>query len=78
MRFEFQAANAIAPGSKEVDPKTVIPAPDRWTSDIRVANGRQFIRYRVIFHIDEEGMGEGLSINSSKPTLRWLKLPFEF
>ncbi|KAA3612922.1 MAG: hypothetical protein DWQ01_04250 [Planctomycetota bacterium] len=70
--FEFQGADESAPGSNE--PGTPVPGPSQWTSDLSQLLGKRFIRYRVGFEINaDEG---GLSLNSPRPTLDYMKLPF--
>ena len=51
IRLEFQGGNPIVPGSREVDPvaRTV------WSASPSVANGRQFVRYRVTFDVAADG-----------------------
>lgn len=41
--FEFQGGDAMAPGSREVDPHSVTP----WSHDPAIAKGRAFVRYRL-------------------------------
>jgi hypothetical protein len=72
VRIEFQAANAVAPGSDQVDPPSVTP----WSPTIDVADGHQFVRYRVTFDIAADG--SLLTSDSLRPVLRWIRLPFTF
>ena len=47
VKVEFQGADALVPGSKEIDPATVTT----WSASVSIASGRQFIRWRVTFDL---------------------------
>ena len=51
VRVEFQGANAIAAGSKEVDPGSLTA----WSSSPTVASSRQFLRWRITFDVTADG-----------------------
>lgn len=70
--FEFQGAEESAPGSNE--PGTPIPGLSVWTKDLSDLQGMRFIRYRVSFEINANN--SGLSLNSPRPHLEYVKLPF--
>ena len=55
IKVEFQGADPIAPGSKEVDVATIVPSASTWSSSPTIANGKQFIRWRVTFDITADG-----------------------
>lgn len=67
VKFEFQGAAESSAGSNE--PGT----PSAWTSDLADLEGLRFIRYRVTFDIDA-GSG-GVSVNSERPSLEYVKIP---
>ncbi len=70
--IEFQAADAIAEGSKEVDPETIT----NWNASITVADGRQFVRFRVTFDLTANG-GQ-ISSRIRRPVFKNLELGFQF
>ncbi|MEW6747591.1 MAG: hypothetical protein AB1486_33080 [Planctomycetota bacterium] len=76
--IEFQGADAVLPGSKEVDPTSIVPAPGVWSPDISIADGHQFIRYRVTFNIADSDRGYTLDPPKRRPVMRFLELPFDF
>jgi len=51
VQVEFQAADAIAEGSKEVDPASLTS----WSGTVSIANGKQFLRWRITFDITADG-----------------------
>jgi hypothetical protein len=70
--IEFEAADAIAPGSREVDPQSL----SEWSATPSIANGRQFVRLRVSFNVARNG--ELLSATTRRPVLQNLTLSFQF
>lgn len=70
--IEFQAADAVAPGSREVDEANA----SAWTADWTQIGGRQFVRWRVTFHLAEAG--QPLTEASKRPVLQRLSLDFDF
>jgi hypothetical protein len=72
IRIEFQGADAIAPGSREVEPTSISP----WTASPDVANGRQFLRWRVLFHVATDG--QPITGDTRRPVLRDLRVSYEF
>jgi len=51
VRVQFQGADALVEGSKEVDPSSLT----EWSPTPAVADGRQFVRYRISFDIAADG-----------------------
>ncbi|MEW6741161.1 MAG: hypothetical protein AB1486_00230 [Planctomycetota bacterium] len=78
VKIEFQAADSIRPGSKEVDPATIVPGPGLWSSDIAIADGHQFIRYRVVFNIADTNQGYAVGPDRRQPVMRFVRLPLDF
>ncbi|MFO0982755.1 MAG: Ig-like domain-containing protein [Planctomycetota bacterium] len=76
VRVEFQAGDAVEPGSKEVAESSITP----WSNVIDVANGHQFMRYRITFNIADfvKHPGAQLSPDSRLATVRFAKMPFDF
>ena len=71
--IEFQGADAIAEGSREVDPASL----SGWDPDpAAVANGRQLIRWRITFDVTADG--SELDARTRRPAVQRLELPFEF
>jgi hypothetical protein len=50
IRVEFQGADALVAGSREVDPLSLTP----WTTSATIGNGHQFLRWRVTFTIADD------------------------
>ncbi len=69
----FQGASAIVSGSKEIDPETI----SEWSHDPSIANGKQFIRYRVTFDLTA-GEGSLLTPDTPRPTVQELTIHAEF
>ena len=69
---QFQGAEAIAEGSKEVDPNSLTA----WDSDISFADGMQFVRYRVIFNITADA--SELRPDTPRPTVQSVRIQAEF
>ncbi len=78
VRVEFQGANAVAPGSKEIDPATLMPGPDEWSPKATIADGMQFIRYRVTFNVAENPDIEFPGIVPPLPTVQKISIRAEF
>ncbi len=72
IRVEFQAADAVTEGSKEVDPSSLTP----WSPDLSPANGHQFLRYRITF--DAAAGEEPLNSASRLPAVRRIQIHAEF
>jgi len=66
---EFQATDAVAPGSKvpDIDLATL----SEWTADIHSLSGRQFIRFRVRL---DTAKGSQPTIDSTKPQVNFVRL----
>jgi hypothetical protein len=69
---EFQGADAVAEGSKEVDPATVT----EWVGDPSVADGMQFIRYRIKFDITADD--SELEVTTPRPSVQRIAIDAEF
>ncbi len=69
---EFQGAQGLSPGSKEIDPESVTD----WAPSPGVANGMQFLRYRILFDLTAGG-GE-LSPTTPRPTVQSITIRAEF
>jgi hypothetical protein len=74
VKVEFQAGDADVPGSKDVGAVT------DWSPIIDIANGHQFVRYRVTFNIADVNKNPSaqLSPDSRLSAVRFIKLPFDF
>jgi hypothetical protein len=70
--IEFQAADAVVEGSKEVDPASL----SLWSPSIEVADGRQFVRFRVTFDLTHNG-GE-VNNRTRRPIMKDLRLLYRF
>ena len=66
VRVQFQGANAVAPGSKDVDPSTVTA----WNASATIADGMQFIRWRITFDISEDDSAIGPT--TPRPSVQWI------
>jgi hypothetical protein len=51
VKVEFQGADALAEGSKEIDPAT----QTAWSGQVSIASGKQFLRWRVTFDLTADG-----------------------
>jgi hypothetical protein len=62
VKVEFQGADPIAEGSKEVDPSTLTP----WSRSPAVANRRKFLRWRITLDITADGsqLAPGLRLSA--------------
>lgn len=69
--IEFQGADAIAPGSKEVG-----SSGTAWSPDPGVAQGRQFVRFRVRFDVATDG--SQITAATRKPAVLELRVDLEF
>ncbi|MBL8843746.1 MAG: hypothetical protein JNL90_19650 [Planctomycetes bacterium] len=72
VKVEFQGADAIVEGSKEVDPASLTS----WSSDVTVANGKQFLRWRITF--DTTFDGSPLTPNTRRPIVERIEVHAEF
>jgi hypothetical protein len=72
VRVEFQGANAIVEGSKEVDPATLTA----WSASPSVADGRQFLRWRITFDLTADG--SVLTTDVRLPMVERIQVPAEF
>ena len=68
----FQGADAIAPGSKEVDPNTITP----WAPHPSIADGMQFLRTKIVFDVAADG--RGVEPNPALPAVQWITVDVEF
>jgi hypothetical protein len=72
VKVEFQGADAIVEGSREVDPATIT----NWSPVAAIANGHQFIRWRVT--LDLTAHGEPLTAELPRPTVQRVKVGARF
>jgi hypothetical protein len=72
IRVEFQGADAVAPGSKEVDPATL----SDWSGNVAIANGRQFLRWRITFDLTADG--SELLPETRRPIVERIEVHAEF
>ncbi len=72
LKVEFQGADAIVEGSKEVDPATLTA----WSSNVAVANGHQFLRWRITF--DTTFDGSTLTPTTPRPIVERLEIHTDF
>lgn len=72
IRVEFQGANESAPGTNE--PGTPFPGATSWTANLNNLTGFRWIRWRITFDLDAQGAGADL--NTPRPLVDYLKLPF--
>jgi hypothetical protein len=72
VKVEFQGADAIVEGSKEVDPATLTT----WSPDVTTASGRQFIRWRVTF--DTTADGSPLTPATRRPIVERVEIHADF
>jgi hypothetical protein len=70
--IEFQAGDAIVPGSREVDE----PNATSWTPDWTLVEKRQFVRWRVTF--DVAATGQPISDSTKHPVMQYFHLDFDF
>lgn len=70
--IEFRAADAMAPGSKEVNPDSL----GDWTPDWNQIAGRQFVRWRVTFNVSADG--QPIGPKTRRPVMHRLQLDFDF
>jgi hypothetical protein len=73
VKVEFEGANAVVEGSKETDPATIT----LWSPTPAVANGMQFLRWRITFNL-AAAPGSTLSPDSPRPTIQSISVPAEF
>lgn len=72
IKVEFQGADSIVDGSKEVDPASLTA----WSSNVAIANGRQFLRWRITF--DTTADNSQLSIHTRLPAVESIQVRAEF
>jgi len=72
VKVEFQGADAIVAGSKEVDPATLTA----WSPTVTVASGRQFVRWRVTF--DTTADGSPLAPSTRRPIVERVEIHADF
>ena len=72
VKVEFQGANALVAGSKEVDPASVTA----WSGGISIASGHQFIRWRVTFDLAADA--SQLTTSSRRPVVERLQIHADF
>jgi hypothetical protein len=72
IKVEFQGANAIVDGSKEVDPGSFTS----WSTSPSIADAHQFLRWRVTFDITADG--SQLSPTTRLPSVQRLQVHSDF
>jgi hypothetical protein len=72
VKVEFQGADALVEGSKEVDPATLTA----WTPDVSVTSGRQFLRWRITF--DTTADGSSLTPSTRRPIVERVQVHADF
>lgn len=72
IRIEFQGANESFPGTNE--PGAPFPGATDWTRNLADLTGYRWLRWRVTFDLDTQGAGADL--NTPRPLVDYLKLPF--
>jgi hypothetical protein len=72
VRVEFQGANAVVEGSKEVDPGSLTP----WSGSPSVADAHQFLRWRVTFDITADG--SQLAPTTRRPVVQRVSVHADF
>ncbi len=70
---EFQGAEALTPGSKEIDPES----KTEWSPLVSMANGKQFVRYRIRFDLTAREEDE-LEPEIALPTVQEISIRAEF
>ena len=68
VQIEFQGADDPA------DPDGVVPGGNGWTADLAPLRGKRFLRWRITFDMDYAEAG--VSLNSPRPSVDYLKIPF--
>lgn len=71
VRFQGADESMDEPGSPDL--LTLTP----WVTDIRALNGRQFLRFEVVFDIAAQP-GQPLGPTTPKPAVDFLRIPFKF
>ena len=69
---EFQGADALVAGSKEVDPASLTV----WSGEVAIANGHQFLRWRVTFDLTADG--SDLTTATRRPVVERLEVEADF
>ncbi|MDA1259398.1 MAG: hypothetical protein O3A20_02125 [Planctomycetota bacterium] len=72
IKLEFQGANESFPGTNE--PGAPFPGATDWTTDLADLTGFRWIRWRMTFDLDTQSLGADL--NTPRPLVDYLKLPF--
>ena len=72
VQLEFQSADAVVPGSKEVDPATF----SDWSPSPAIGAGRQFLRWRASFDVTADG--SDLEPRSRRPAVQFVRVRGEY
>ena len=72
VKVEFQGADALAEGSKEIDPAT----QTAWSNKVSIASGKQFLRWRITFDLTADG--SVLSPSSRRPIVERIQVHVDF
>lgn len=78
VQIQFQGADADATGNvnlASIVPTSVQDSTGVGTSDMSILTGKRFIRFTVTFDV---ALGGTVTASSSKPRVRFLKVPFQF
>jgi hypothetical protein len=73
VKVEFQGANAIVEGSKEIDPGSLT----LWGTNPAVADGLQFIRWRITFDLTAN-TSDPLSPETPRPTVQKISIHSQY
>ena len=73
VKVEFQGASAVVEGSKEIDPASTT----LWAASPSVANGMQFIRWRITFDLTANS-GGSLAPDTPRPTVQSIQVTSDF
>jgi hypothetical protein len=73
VKVEFQGASPIVAGSKEIDPASL----SLWSTTPTVANGMQFIRWRITFDLTAN-TNDPLSPETPRPTVQAIRIHSQF
>ncbi len=73
VRVEFQGANAIVEGSKEVDPSSTTI----WSGSSSVASGCQFVRWRITFDLTAN-TNDPLTPDTPRPTVQKIQIHAQY
>jgi hypothetical protein len=73
VKVEFQGANAVVEGSKEIDPASIT----LWSPTAAVADGMQFLRWKITFDLTA-APGSTLTPDSPRPAVQAIQVQVGF